>query len=108
MIDMNALSYEWLLLLATINFLTCTAIGWSSFCRLRRMSRSTTYWPWRLKYVVLLVVASASGLSPWLFREWVGPGQMAMAFGILYVVGVNAKGWRNGPPDYTSRPAELL
>lgn len=107
MIDMNALSYGWLLFLAVVNFLLCSLIGWSAFCRMRRMSKETTKLVWRLRYVVLQVAASASGLGPWLWREWPGPGQVAMALAALFVVGLTAKGWRSGPPDYASRPAPL-
>lgn len=107
MIDVNAMSHGWLLGLALLNFVLCSAIGWSALCRLRCMSKATTLWSWRLRYSVLMFVASASGLSPWLFREWPGPGQIAMAIGALYVVGLTARGWKQGPPVYARKPEAL-
>lgn len=107
MIDMFMLSLPWRQGLAIFNFLLCTAIGYSCVCRFAIMSRSTVAWHWRLRYVTVMVAATCSGLSPWLWGEWPGPGQIAMALACLYVIGLTAKGWRNGPPEYASRPMPL-
>lgn len=102
MINMLTLSYSWLLGLAFVNFTLCSLICWSCFCRLRTMSAETVPAPWRLRYVVLMVAASTSALSPW-WNEWPGPGQICMALGALYVIGLTAVGWKGGPPSYALR-----
>lgn len=107
MIDMLGLSYETLIGLALINFALCTGIGWACVCRISSMSRETTKARFRAGYAVLMVAATASGLSPLLWREWPGPGQIAMAVAALYVLGWGAQNWRTGPPSYAKLP-ELL
>lgn len=107
MIDMMMLSLPWRQALALLNFALCSAIGWSCVCRFAAMSARTVAWPWRMRYVVLMVAATCSGLSPWLWSEWPGPGQISMALACLWVIGLSAKGWRDGPPSYASRPRPL-
>jgi hypothetical protein len=93
--------------LALLNFVLCTAIGYSCVCRFAIMSAATVAPSWRLRYVVVMVAATTSGLSPWLWGEWPGPGQITMAFACLYVIGLTARGWKAGPPSYASRPMPL-
>jgi hypothetical protein len=103
MMNMLELSYETLVTLALVNFALCTAIGWSCVCRFSSMSKATTKARFRGGYTMLMVAATVSGLSPLLWREWPGPGQIAMAFAALYVLGWGAKGWRFGPPPYARK-----
>jgi hypothetical protein len=107
MIDMFMLSLPWRQALALFNFALCSAIGYSCVCRFAVMSKGTVAWTWRLRYVVVMVAATCSGLSPWLWAEWPGPGQITMAVACLYVIGITAKGWRISVPDYASRPMPL-
>lgn len=93
--------------LALANFLLCSAIGYSCVCRFAIMSAQTVTASWRLRYVIVMVAATCSGLSPWLWGEWPGPGQIAMAVACLYVIGITARGWRDGPPSYASKPMPL-
>jgi hypothetical protein len=104
MIDMLSMKYETLVALAIVNFGLCSAIGWGCICRISAMSRETTKARWKGGYTLLLVAASASGLSPLLFREWPGPGQIGMALAALYVLGWGAQNWRGGPPPYARKP----
>jgi hypothetical protein len=90
---------QWLYTLAAINFVACCGIGWSCVCRFAVMSKRTTPWTWRLRYITVLVASSASGFS-WVWGEWPGPGQILMAMACLYVLGLTAKGWRVSPPLY--------
>lgn len=67
------------------------------------MSAHTTRLRFRLGYAVLMVAATSSGFSPWLWGEWPGPGQISMTVAAAYVIGWGARNWRNGPPDYARR-----
>jgi hypothetical protein len=107
MIDMFMLPIEWRQFLAVLNFALCSAIGYSCVCRFAIMSAATAAASWRLRYVIVMVAATTSGLSPWLWGEWPGPGQITMAVACLYVIGLTAKGWREGVPDYASKPMPL-
>jgi hypothetical protein len=108
MINMNTLPQEWLYLLALLNFVLCSAIAWACVCRIAVMSAGTTLKSYRAAYAVLLVCASASGLAPILWREWPGPGQLAMSIAALYVIALGVRNWRGGPPDYArSGPVPL-
>lgn len=100
MIDMTIASHELLVLLALANWIVCSGIGLSCVCRFAAMSRSTTRMSYRVSYALLWTAACASGWSPLLFREWPGPGQIAMAAAALYVLGSGLRSWRDGVPEY--------
>jgi hypothetical protein len=108
MSDMNTWPQDWLYLLALVNFALCSAIGWACICRIAVMSADTTRKTYRAAYAVVLVCASASGLAPILWREWPGPGQLAMSVAVLAVLALGVSSWRHGPPTYArSAPAPL-
>lgn len=88
--------------LAALNFLACSGVAVSCVRRFAVMSRVTTPVIWRVRYVTVIVAASASGISP-LWGEWPGPGQLLLGAACLAVIGVAAKGWRGSPPSYASR-----
>ena len=100
MIDMGTASLEARMAFAVANLVICTGIGWSCLCRVARMSRETTRCVYRMVYVLLIVAASASGWSPFLFREWPGPGQILLALACLIYLAAGAHRWRSGPPEY--------
>lgn len=56
---------------------------------------------------LMLVAATSSGLSPLLWGELPGPGQIGMALAILYVLGAGYGSWRHGVPDYATIPGAL-
>lgn len=93
--------------LAWINFALCALIIWSCVCRITLMDARTTRTRFRLGYALLLVAATSSGCSPVLWGELPGPGQIGMAVAILYVVGAGYGAWRDGVPDYATRPGAL-
>jgi hypothetical protein len=97
---------EALLALAIVNFLLCSVIAWSCLCRFSVMTREHTSATWRLRYIIMLVAASASGIS-FLWGEWQGPARLCMAVGCLFVLGLTARGWRQGTPQYARRPQPL-
>lgn len=100
MFDLQVLSHDARLVLAAINWLLCSMVGWACICRFAAMSRGTTRSRFRLGYVMVFVAASMSGFSWLWFGEWPGPGQIAMAASWIALMGVNAGNWRGGPPDY--------
>lgn len=100
MIDMQELSFVWLASMAWVNFGICAAIGWACVCRVAMMSADTTRKRFRAGYTLLMVASTCSGLSPVLWGEWPGPGQIAMSLAALYVVGWGVQNWRRGPPGY--------
>lgn len=93
--------------LAWLNFVLCSIICWSCVCRIALMSRTSTRRRFRAGYSLLLVAASSSGASPILWGELPGPGQIGMAIAILYVIGAGYGSWRDGVPDYATRPDDL-
>lgn len=108
MIDFAHLPPGEALMLAGLNFGVCSLICWSCVCRIGLMSESTTRLRFRASYVCLLVAASSSGLSPVLWGEWPGPGQLGMALAALYSIGAGYGGWVRGVPSYArSRPADF-
>ena len=108
MIDMQTVPQEILMLMALTNFAVCSAVGWACVCRFSVMSESSTKVDFRLGYTLLFSAATASGLGPWLWGEWPGPGQIAMSLAALFVIGRGLRNWRAGPPDYArSGPVPL-
>lgn len=103
MIDMQQLSFVWLAAMAWLNFAVCAAIGWACLCRVAMMSKQTTRIRFRLGYTLAMVASVCSGLSPVLWGEWPGPGQISMGIAAAYVVGWGAQNWRYGPPSYARR-----
>lgn len=91
----------------TINFVLCAIIVWSCICRITLMDERTTKHRFRLGYALLLVSSTSSGLSPILWGELPGPGQIGMAVAILYVMGAGYGAWRSGVPDYATKPGDL-
>lgn len=110
MVNMETMSVVWLAWLAWVNFAICSAIGWACLCRVAMMSADSTLVRVRMGYTLLLVAAACSGLSPVLWNEWPGPGQITMALSALYVIGGGAQNWRAGPPPYarTDRAGGLV
>lgn len=104
MIDMMTLPIVYVTLMAWVNFGLCAAIGWACLCRVAMMSVSTTRTRFRFGYTLLMVASACSGLSPVLWGEWPGPGQIGMGLAALYVIGWGAQNWRSGPPVYARRP----
>ena len=103
MIDMTTMPFTTVILLAWLNFIMCAGIGWSCLCRVALMSSSTTRPRFRAIYALLTTAAFCSGLSPILWNEWPGPGQLMMGLAAGFVLGWGANNWRNGPPDYARK-----
>lgn len=103
MIDMASVGIVTLVALAWFNFAVCGAIGWACLCRIAMMSEQTTRVRFRLGYTVMMVSSTCSGLSPILWGEWPGPGQISMGLAALYVIGWGAQNWRRGTPTYAMR-----
>lgn len=93
--------------LALLNLVLCAVIAWSCVCRITLMDARTTLAHFRAGYALLLVAATSSGLSPLLWGELPGPGQIGMALAILYVLGAGYGSWRHGVPDYATIPGAL-
>lgn len=89
------------------NLVLCALISWSCVCRITLMDARTTLTHFRVGYALLLVAATSSGLSPLLWGELSGPGQIGMAVAILYVLGAGYGSWRHGVPGYATIPGEL-
>ena len=51
-------------------------------------------------YVLIGVAVVASGLSPWLWGEQVGPGQLSMSVAMLWKLMSNSSAWRSDAPRY--------
>jgi hypothetical protein len=94
--------------LAWVNLGLCALIVWSCLCRITLMDARTTRVRFRLGYSLLMVAATSSGASPVLWGELPGPGQISMALAILYVIGAGYGSWRQGIPDYATRPGALM
>jgi len=108
MIDMQGLPEPWLWALTGINMVACAAVMWACACRLSVTSRGTTKPQFINCYSLVFAAAFASGLSRWLWGEWPGPGQIAFALAVLYVIGTGMREWRRGPPDYArSAPGDF-
>jgi hypothetical protein len=103
MIDMATLGVVPLAAMAWLNFAICGAIGWACVCRVAMMTARTTKLRFRVGYTAMMVASSASGLSPVLWGEWPGPGQISMGLAALYVIGWGASNWRGGLPSYARR-----
>lgn len=103
MIDMQTLPFTALVAMAWVNFVLCAAIGWACLCRVAMMSAATTRARFRAGYTLLMVAATCSGLSPVLWNEWPGPGQIMMGLAAAYVIGWGPQNWRSGTPDYARR-----
>lgn len=93
--------------LAVVNALLCAVIAWTCVCRIMLMDARTTRGRFRAGYALLLVSAVSSGASPVLWGEVPGPGQISLAVAILYVIGAGYGAWRNGVPEYASKPGGL-
>lgn len=89
------------------NLVLCALIAWSCVCRIALMDALTTRRHFRFGYAGLLVAATSSGLSPLLWGETAGPGQIGMAAAILLMLGAGYGNWRHGVPDYATIPGEL-
>jgi hypothetical protein len=89
------------------NLVLCALISWSCVCRISLMDARTTLRHFRLGYAALLVSSVSSGLSPLLWGEMAGPGQIGMALAILVMLGAGYGNWRNGVPDYATIPGAL-
>lgn len=89
------------------NLVLCVLIVWSCVCRITLMDARTTLQHFRLGYAALLVAATSSGLSPLLWGELPGPGQIGMAMAILFMLGAGYGNWRHGVPDYATIPGAL-
>jgi hypothetical protein len=85
------------------NFLACTFVGWACICRFARMSARTVRLEYRLRYVLLMVAASASGWS-FLWGEPAGPGALSMVVATIVGLLVSAPRWRQAPPEEVRPP----
>lgn len=104
MIDADSARY----LLALLNLVFCTLIGWSCVCRWIKMTGRTTRRWVRAAFTLLFAGATSSGFSPILWQDWPGPGAVSLAAGVLLVLIVGAKDWKHGLPGYAqSAPAPL-
>ena len=86
--------------LALINLVLCAGIAWCCVCRIQRMSARSTRKLVRAAVAVLMGGAAASGFSPILFSEWPGPGHLVLSGGMLFLLVVSAREWRDGLPSY--------
>lgn len=84
-------------LLLVANFIVCFGIAWSSFCRLNASSKRVRFSE-RLKYTLLMVGATTSGMQGPLFGDH--PGTADAVFGLCIFVYVLAgmRRWKDGPP----------
>lgn len=100
--------YEARHLLAILNFMLCSLIGWSCICRWVQMTAKATRRDVRGAFAVLFAGATASGFSPIFWHEWPGWGDVSLALGVVLVLIVGAREWRTGQPEYAkSGPAPL-
>lgn len=88
--------------LAILNFILCSAIGWSCLCRISVMSGPSTLTRYRAKYVAMLVAFTASGFS-WLVGDLPHWPQVMVALAVLLDVGSSARLWRFGPPAHARK-----
>jgi hypothetical protein len=100
MIDMMTATHDLSMAMLLVNFALCSAICWSCLCRVALMSAHVTRLRFRLGYTVIMVAATSSALSPWLWNEWPGPGQICMGIAVAYFLGWGAGNWRHGTPAY--------
>jgi hypothetical protein len=96
------MTYEYMLVVAGLNWVLCTALGWACLCRLNAMGRRTRPL-YRVAYTALLAASTASGFAPVLWREWPGLSQVAVAAAALLVLLTSSPRWSLGAPDYTHR-----
>jgi hypothetical protein len=100
--------YEFSHVMATLNFIACTLIGWSCVCRMAVMSAETTKVLYRRKYELLFTAATASGFSPILFDEWAGFGQLGMSIAVLVMCWESAREWKDGLPEAARKTMRVL
>lgn len=91
------------LMLATLQFALCTAIGVACLCRINLMRGKDTLLFYRFAYSAMLGVATACGFSPLLLHEWPNRSSVLMSAGVLIVVCAGLKNWRGGAPAYTQK-----
>jgi len=96
------------LLLALLNFVLASGIGYACLCRVSVMSGGSTRKLTRAAYAVLFMAASASGLSPLLFREWPSYADAMLNGAVLLHLISTVGAWRNGVPTFAkSGPGAL-
>lgn len=96
------------LLLALLNFILASGIGYACLCRISVMSGGSTLKVTRAAYAVLFVAAAASGLSPLLFREWPSYPDVMINGAVLLHLLSTVRAWRNGVPTFAkSGPGAL-
>jgi hypothetical protein len=96
-------AYEMQYLLAAINLLVCSIVGWTALCRIYLMEARTTRWIFRLKYALLLGAATGSGFSPILFGDWPTVSQVLITATFAFVLAAGARAWHFGVPTYAQR-----
>jgi hypothetical protein len=86
--------------MALVNFLLCSGIGWACLCRVSVMTESTTRWSTRGAYALMIGAATFSGLSPWFVRDWPGWAEILMSAAVLTHLLSTKRGWQDGVPEY--------
>jgi hypothetical protein len=103
LVDMTQLPVGYIVSMAWTNVGICVAIGWTCISRISKMSAQTTLARWRACYSISMAGSVCSGLSPILWGEWPGPGQLSMGLVVLIAILWGWSDWRNGPPAYARR-----
>lgn len=87
-------------LLWLMNAIVCLTVMWSCLCRFAVMSRESTAWDWRERYVLIFVTAACGVMAPWLLGERPGLMQIMTWLAMLRLIEVNGGGWRREVPEY--------
>lgn len=98
----------WAVVLAALNWAACTVVGIVCVCRLNVMQGQRTRLIFRLKYILLLVGATACGFSTVLWGVYPGPGTLLMSLSLAAYLAAGQDVWHDHPPRYAqSGPAPL-
>lgn len=96
------------LLMALINLLVSSAVGWACVCRIGVMSSNSTRPLTRAAYALLFAAQFLSGFSPVLLREWPGVSDILVNSALLLLMFSTLQIWRFGVPEYAkSEPVPL-
>lgn len=100
------MTHEAVLLFQLLNFLLCVGVAIASFCRARKFAKGATRKWVILAYSSLGTAALLVSLVPLWPADLRSIAVTLLAAAYLFVMVVNSRGWRNGPPEHTrSRPA---
>lgn len=99
---------EFQLIIALLNWVVCSFMGWTSACRINLMEGDSTRRVFRANYALLFTTAYVSGFSPILFGEWPTISQVGVTAAFAFVLASGAPAWRAGIPAYARKTTFLV